>query len=133
MLKFVVGVVLIGHGIGHSMGILGVFKIAQVNPAWQGDSWALTNVAGDTVTQLVGAVLWSVAMIGFIALGLVVFGWLPAGWWMPLAIVSSMASLLGVALFPMAFPIFSTVGAVVVDLAVLYAVWSGWLPSDLPA
>ena len=133
MLKFVIGLVLIGHGIGHSMGILGVFKVAQVNPAWQGDSWALTSLAGDTLTQLVGAVLWSVAMIGFIALGLVVFGWLPAGWWVPLAVVSSIASLLGVVLFPMAFPTFSTVGAVVVDLAVLYAVWSGWLPSDLPA
>ena len=133
MIKFVIGLVLIAHGIGHSMGILGVFKVAQVNPAWQGDSWALTSLAGDSVTQLVGAVLWSVAMIGFIALGLVVFGWLPAGWWQPLAIVSSIASLLGVVLFPMAFPTFSTVGAVVVDLAVLYAVWSGWLPSDLPA
>ena len=133
MLKFIIGLVLIGHGIGHSMGILGLFKVAQVNPAWQGDSWALTSLAGDTLTQLVGAVLWSVAMIGFIALGLVVFGWLPAGWWVPLAVVSSIASLLGVVLFPMAFPTFSTVGAVVVDLAVLYAVWSGWLPSDLPA
>jgi hypothetical protein len=133
MLKFVIGLVLIGHGIGHSMGILGLFKVAQVNPAWQGDSWALTNVAGDTVTQLIGAVLWCVAMVGFIILGLVVIGWLPAGWWLPVAIVSSIASLLGVVLFPIAFPTISTIGAVVVDLAVLYAVWSGWVPSDLPA
>jgi hypothetical protein len=133
MLKFVIGLVLIGHGIGHSMGILGLFKVAQVNPAWQGDSWALTNVAGDTVTQLIGAVLWCVAMVGFIILGLVVIGWLPAGWWLPVAIVSTIASLLGVVLFPIAFPTISTIGAVVVDLAVLYAVWSGWVPSDLPA
>jgi hypothetical protein len=133
MLKFVIGLVLIGHGIGHSMGILGLFKVAQVNPAWQGDSWALTNVAGDTVTQLIGAVLWCVALVGFIILGLVVIGWLPAGWWLPVAIVSSIASLLGVVLFPIAFPTISTIGAVVVDLAVLYAVWSGWVPSDLPA
>jgi hypothetical protein len=131
MIKFVIGLVLIGHGIGHSMGILGLFKVVQANPAWQGDSWALTSVAGDTVTQLVGAVLWFVAMIGFIALGLVVIGWLPAGWWLPLAIVSSIASLLGVVLFPIAFPTFSTIGAVVVDLAVLYGVWTGWVPGDL--
>jgi hypothetical protein len=133
MLKFVIGLVLIGHGVGHSIGLLGLFKVAQVNPAWQGDSWALTSVAGDTVTQLVGAVLWSVAMIGFIVLGLVVFGWLPAAWWPPLAIVASIASLLGVVLFPVAFPTFSTIGAVVVDLAVMYTAWSGWMPSDLPA
>ena len=133
MLKFVIGLVLIAHGIGHSMGILGLFKVAQVNPAWHGDSWVLSTVAGDAFTQLVGATLWSVAMLGFMALGLVVFGWLPAGWWEPLAIVSSIASLVGVVLFPVAFPTFSTAGAVVVDLAVLYAVWSGWAPTDLTA
>jgi hypothetical protein len=133
MWKFVIGIVLIAHGIGHSMGILGLFKVAEVNPAWHGDSWILSNVAGDVLTQAVGATLWSVAMIGFIALGLVAFGWLPVAWWQPIAIVSSIASLAGVVLFPIAFPTFSTIGAVVVDLAVLYTVLTGWIPSDLPA
>ena len=133
MIKFVIGLVLIAHGIGHSMGILGLFKVAEVNPAWHGDSWILTGVAGNLLTQAVGATLWSIAMIGFIALGLVAFGWLPAGWWQPIAIVSSIASLAGVVLFPVAFPTFSTIGAVVVDLAVLYAAVTGWAPADLPA
>jgi multisubunit Na+/H+ antiporter MnhC subunit len=131
MLKIVIGLVLIAHGIGHSIGILGAFKIAAVNPAWQGDSWILSNVAGDTIAQAIGTTLWLIAMIGFVALGLVVFGWLPAAWWQPLAIASSVASLLGVLLFPMAFPTFSTIGAIVVDVAVLAAVWRGWVPADL--
>jgi hypothetical protein len=61
-------------------------------------------------------------------------GWLPEDWWGPLAIVSSVASLAGVVLFPLAFPTFSTVGAVAVDVVVLASVlWFDWVPSDLAA
>ena len=46
MLKVVIAVVLLAPGIGHSMWLLQVFKVATVNPAWQGDSWILTGPAG---------------------------------------------------------------------------------------
>ena len=70
--------------------------------------------------------------MGFAALAATVVGWLPAAWFTPLAIGSSVTSLLGVLLFPMAFPTFSTVGAVIVDLVVLVAAgWYHWLPTDL--
>jgi hypothetical protein len=133
MLKIVVALVLIGHGIGHSMGPLQEFKVATVNPAWHGDSWILTGVAGQGATQAIGTVLWAVALVAFVALGAVVLGWLPAEWWVPLAVAGAVASLAGVACFPIAFPVFSTIGAVVVDLAVLWAVVAGWVPADLPA
>jgi hypothetical protein len=133
-LKIIIALVLVGHGIGHSMGLVQMFKVATVNPAWHGDSWLLSGVAGPTFTQVVGATLWTVAMVGFVALGAVVLGWLPATWWTPLAIVASVASLAGLLLFPIAFPTFSTIGALVVDLAVLVAVlWYHWTPSDLTA
>jgi len=134
MLKIVVGLVLLAHGIGHSMGLLQIFKVASVNPPWQGDSWILSGVAGPTVTQAVGAIIWTVAIVGFAAVAGVVVGWLPAEWWPPLAIVSSVVSLVGVAFFPIAFPLFSTIGAVLVDVVVLAAVlWFHWVPADLGA
>lgn len=134
MLKLVVALVLVAHGIGHSMGILGAFKLATVNPAWQGDSWILGDLVGPAASQTIGTALWALAIVGFIMLGAVVMGWLPAAWWQPLAIGSSVASLLGLLLFPIAFPTFSTLGAVSVDLAVLLAAtWYGWAPSDLTA
>jgi hypothetical protein len=109
-----------------------MFKIATVNPVWDGDSWLLTGAAGRMGTQAVGVVLWTAAIIGFTVLAGVVVGWLPAAWFTPLAIVSSVASLAGLLLFPAAFPTFSTIGALVVDLGVLIAVgWYHWLPSDL--
>jgi hypothetical protein len=134
MLKIIIALVLLAHGLGHSMGPLGLFKVAAINPAWHGDSWLLTGPAGPTVTNVVGVALWSVALVGFALVAAVVVGWLPEGWWQPLAVVSSVASILGILLFPAAFPVFSTVGALVIDVAVLVAVLGmHWVPSDLAA
>jgi hypothetical protein len=134
MLKVALALVLLAHGIGHSMGLLQVFKVAQVNPQWQGDSWVLTSVAGTTATQVVGIVLWTVAMIGFAGVAGVVVGWLPATWWQPLAVGSALLSLVGLLVFPTAFPTFSTIGAAAIDIALLVAVLRfAWTPADLAA
>jgi hypothetical protein len=134
MLKIILALVLAAHGIGHSMGILQVFKVATVNPQWNGDSWLLTGTVGASVAQAIGVVLWSVAIVGFVAVGAVVMGWLPESWWAPLAVVSSVVSLAGLLFFPMAFPILSTIGALVVNAAVIAAVvWYHWTPGDLAA
>jgi len=134
MLKVALALVLLAHGIGHSMGLLQVFKVAQVNPQWQGDSWVLTSVAGTTVTQVVGIVLWTAAMIGFAGVAGVVVGWLPATWWQPLAVGSALLSLVGLLVFPAAFPTFSTIGAAAIDIALLIAVLRlDWTPADLAA
>ena len=132
MLKIVIALILFAHGVGHSIGLLQVFNVASVNPAWHGDSWLLTGVVGPTATQAVGAILWTAAMVGFVALAAIVLGWLPASWWTTLAIVASVASLTGLLLFPIAFPTFSSIGAFAVDAAVLVAVlWFHWVPSEL--
>ena len=134
MLRIVIGLVLLAHGIGHSIGLLGMFKVATVNPAWTGDSWILTGSAGATVTQAVGVVLWTVSMAGFAVAAAIVFGWFPEAWWVPVAVISSVASLAGVLFFPVAFPTMSTIGAVAVDVVVLVATLGyHWLPSDLAA
>jgi hypothetical protein len=134
MLKIVVGLVLLAHGIGHSMGLLQIFKVATISPEWSGDSWLLSDIAGPSATQAIGAVLWTAALVGFVALAGVVFGWLPETWWSTLAIGASAVSLAGLLLFPTAFPTFSSIGAFAVDVAVLAAVlWFHWVPSDLAA
>lgn len=132
MLKIAIALVLLGHGIGHSVGLLQIFGIATVNPTWRGDSWLLSGALGTSGTQLVGAVVWTAAIVGFAALAVVVIGWLPAAWFAPLAFGSATVSLLGLLLFPVAFPTSSTFGALVVDVAVLVAVLGyHWLPGDL--
>jgi hypothetical protein len=114
------------------MGLMGLLNVAKPNPDWNGESWLLTGTAGPTVTEIVGAALWIAALVGFTALAGVVVGWLPVAWLQPLAIGASAASLAGLALFPLAFPIFSSIGAFVVDVAVQVAVvWYHWVPSDV--
>ena len=134
MIKLLVALVLFAHGVGHSLGLLQVFKVAAVNPQWDGTSWVLTGTIGTTAAQIVGVVTWTVAMVGFIVAAAAVLGWLPAAWFAPVAFVSSIASLAGLALFPLAFPTFSTIGALVVDIATLFAVvWMHWVPTDATA
>ena len=134
MVKVLIAVVLFAHGVGHVLGPLQVFKVTAANPTWTGDSWLLTGFTGQTISNVVGMVLWVAAMVGFVAASAVVMGWLPASWWVPLAVGSSIVSLVAIALFPTAFPSGSTVGAVVVDIATLVAVVGlKWAPSALPA
>ena len=134
MLRIIIAVVLLSHGIGHSMGLLQVFKIATVSPQWKGDSWLLTGSVGSAVTQIVAVSLWTLAIVGFAALAAVVVGWLPEAWWLPLAVGASLVSLAGLLFFPAAFPVFSTIGAFAANVAVLVAVvWFHWVPSDLTA
>lgn len=116
------------------MGILQVLKVAAVNPGWRGDSWLLTGLAGTTITHAVGVAIWAISIVGFAALAAVILGWLPVTLWQPLAIGSSVISLVGLLLFPMAFPTYSTIGAAVADIAVLAAVFAfQWGPADLTA
>jgi hypothetical protein len=134
VLRYLIALVLLAHGIGHTIGIMQTLRLTTVNPGWNGDSWLLTGVAGSTVTNAIGIALWTAAMLGFVLGAGVVVGWLPEDWWRPLAIGSSLCSLAGILLFPAAFPTFSTIGALVVDVVVLGAVlWSQWAPSDLAA
>jgi hypothetical protein len=134
MLKIIIALVLLSHGIGHSMGLLQVFKVATVSPQWNGDSWLLTGSGGSAVSQIVAVSLWTLAIVGFAALAAVVVGWLPEAWWLPLAVGASAVSLAGLLLFPVAFPLFSTIGAFAANVAVLVAVlWFQWVPSDLTA
>ena len=90
MLRYVIALVLVAHGIGHSIGIMQSLRIATINPEWNGDSWLITGFAGTSVTQAVGVVVWTVALIGFVLAAAVVVGWLPETWWAPLAVGSSL-------------------------------------------
>jgi hypothetical protein len=134
MLRIAIGLVLLAHGIGHSLGLLQTFRIAQVNPEWHGDSWLLTGIAGATLTQAAGVLVWTAAIVGFAGLAAVVMGWLPESLWVPLGLASATVSLLGIALFPTAFPVGSTIGAGAVNVVLLAAIaWAHWSPADLAA
>lgn len=132
-IRVVIAVVFILHGIGHIMGILsaaGLFVTEQ----WHSRSWLLTDALGDVVARVIAGVIWLVVVIGFLGVGMGMLGWLvPQAWWRPLAVASSIISLIGLALFWNAFAaFFNKAGAIGVDVATLVAVLlAHWPPTDI--
>lgn len=114
MLRLFIVLVLVAHGIGHSIGVAGGWG----DNAWggSGESWLLTPVFGRSAGALEG-LIWLIPAIGFVAAGGALLAGLDA--WRALALASSVVSLVAIALFPQQLPAFSTVAAAVVDLAVI--------------
>ena len=124
VIKLVACGVLAAHGIGHALGWMPAFGVASFQGV-SGRSWALTAVIGDGGARLVCGVLFVVPMVGFVlaAVGLLT----GQAWWRQAAVGSAAISLLATALYPHAFTTGSTIGSVIVNVAVLYGILvAGW-------
>ena len=128
-LRIVLAAILLIHGIGHFMGVIPALRLVEVK-GWTSHSWLLTPIMGENGARILSIVLFLVCLIGFIAAGLALGGWLvPHEWWRTLAIVFSVVSLVTIVLFWQAFVVFfpNKVGALGVDIAVLVGVlWQNW-------
>ena len=133
-LRFIIAATLTLHGLGHG-GALGALLWLGLRPGdpaggWlAARSWVLPGLPAATAT-VVASAFWILAMIGFVAAALSFAGvLLPAEPWRALALVSSVISLLGIALFFGTWPPFNTVAAIAVNVAVLATqLWLRWPP-----
>jgi hypothetical protein len=122
-IRIITGLVLFVHGIGHVMALFPALNISSTDK-WHYRSWLLTGLLGDTVSRVLVIILFGAAMIGFIAAGLGLFGWLiPHSAWQTLAIVSAVISLVVLALFWNSFVALfpNKIGAIVVNVTTLWA------------
>lgn len=122
-IRIITGLVLIIHGIGHVMALFPALNITSTDK-WHYRSWLLTGLLGDTFSRVLVVALFGAALIGFIASGLGIFGWLvPHSAWQTHAIVSAVISLVALALFWNAFVTLfpNKIGAIVVNIATLWA------------
>jgi hypothetical protein len=132
-MQILVPLVLIVHGIGHTMGIfpaVGLFS----NEKWHARSWLLTDAIGDMPTRVISIVLWAVLAIGFILAGAGAFGWSatqPS--WRTLTVVLSIILLAAVVVFWNSFAaIHNKLGAIAVNIAALVCILAlNWPPTDL--
>ncbi len=137
MLRLVVGGVLLLHGLGHG-GALGALLWIRLRPGpdtggWlAARSWLVPSLPAETAT-VVASAFWIVSLIGFGVAALSFWGVLvPGEVWKPLAVGTAIVSLVGVVLFFGTWPMFNTVAALGVDVAVLVAVlWLRWPPETL--
>lgn len=122
-IRTITGLVFIVHGIGHVMALLPALNITSTE-TWHHRSWLLSGILGDTISRALVIVLFGAAMIGFIAAGLGLFGWLvPHSAWQTLAIYSAVISLVALVLFWNAFAALfpNKIGSIVVNVFTLWA------------
>lgn len=136
MLKLVIGGVLLVHGLGHG-GALGALLWIRYRPrANSGDwaaarTWLMPSLPAETAATL-ASTFWIAALVGFVIAALSFWGLLlPVGVWQSVALGSAVVSLIGIVLFVGTWPVFNTMAALIVNVAVLVAVWIHWPPQSV--
>ncbi|MFN8474871.1 MAG: hypothetical protein U0822_21960 [Anaerolineae bacterium] len=124
------GVLLLIHGLGH-IGALAALPFADRSynkSGWRpARSWLFPKLAPRTA-RLIASVFWALSAVGFIAAALAFWGiLLPTSLWQPLAVVFAIISTTGIVLFFGTWPMFNTVAALAVNIAVFVCVfWLHW-------
>lgn len=134
MIKLIAAGVLLLHGLGHG-GALGALAWIRFRPGtptgyWlAARSWLVPSLPGDTATTIASA-FWIVSLVGFVIAAMSFWGILvPGDMWRPLAVASAVVSGAGIAFFFGTWPMFNTLAALGVNVAVLVALlWLHWPP-----
>ena len=93
MLRVVIGVFLILHGLVHLLYFALSRKLFELEPPLQGwpeRSWVFSNLLADATTRSLASLLYLVAMLIFVVSGLAFL--FQAEWWTPLAVSASLLS-----------------------------------------
>jgi len=121
ILRILIAGVLFVHGTGHTLGFWMPVR-----------SWLFPNWE-EPVLRMISSTFWILAVMGFLAALLGFLGVLvPSHLWRPLAVGTSIISILGLVLFWGTWPAFNTVGAFGMNIIVLLTqLWFHWPPSSM--
>ena len=133
-IKLIAAGVLLVHGLGHG-GALAALTWIRLRPGTTtGDwlaarSWLAPSLPGDMATTI-ASTFWIVSLAGFVIAAMSFWGVaIPGSVWQPLAVASAVVSIAGIAFFFGTWPMFNTLAALGVNVAVLIAVvWLRWPP-----
>jgi hypothetical protein len=137
LVRLVIAAALLLHGISHG-GALAALAWIGARPgsdtgAWQAArSWLATGLPAGTATTVAGA-FWIASLIGFVTAAGAFWGvGLPGDAWRPLAVVSALVSTVGIVVFFGTWPMFNTLAALAVNVAVLVALLAlHWPPEPM--
>jgi hypothetical protein len=133
-IKLIAAGVLLVHGLGHG-GALAALAWIRLRPGTPtGDwlaarSWLVPSLQADTATTVASA-FWIASLVGFVIAAMSFWGILvPGEVWRPLGVAAAIVSATGIVLFLGTWPMFYTLAALAVLVAVLVAVlWLHWPP-----
>ncbi len=137
LVRLVIAGALLLHGLGHG-GAVGALIWIGSRPqddtgGWHAArSWLATGLPADSATTVASA-FWIVSLVGFVAAALAFWGiGLPAEAWRPLAVVSALVSMAGIVCFFGTWPMFNTLAALAVNIAVVVALLGlHWPPEGM--
>ncbi len=94
-----VAIFLILHGLFHLWYVIVSLRLIEYKPwmGWSGESWLLTRSLGDGGARIIGAFLYSLAAMGFVASGVGLLMEQP--WFRPVLVGSVVVSLIATLLF----------------------------------
>ncbi len=132
VMRLVAAGVLLVHGLGHG-GALGALVWIGLRPGdstgpWlAARSWVAPALPSASATTVASA-FWILSLLGFVVAAAAF--WLGLGeWWRALGVASALVSLVGIVLFFGTWPMFNTLAALGVNVAVLIALlWLRWPP-----
>jgi hypothetical protein len=137
VIKLVIAGALLLHGVAH-VGPLATYIWIRARPAdntggWvAARSWLLPTLPSATATVIASA-FWLLSLLGFVGAALSFLGILvPGEVWRQLALASAIVSILGIAAFFGTWPLFNTLAALGINVAVLLTqLWLRWPPRTL--
>ena len=116
MLRLILAVVVLAHGVGHLLFLGPSLRIAD----WAGQtshSWLLTDTIGDGPSRAIASAIWIAAVVLFVA-GVGAF-LLDTAWWREITIVGALVSITGIVLFWDGLATSSAAFALAFDVALL--------------
>jgi hypothetical protein len=89
MLKLVVGVFVVLHGLVHLLYFGQSARLFELRPemVWPDGAWAFSKLLGDKATRLLASVSCLLAAVGFVAGGAAIL--LSQAWWRPAVVASA--------------------------------------------
>ncbi len=135
LIKVLIAGILLVHGLGHGGAIGALITIDRGVPGGQwkaAHSWLFPNLAPKTA-KTVATIFWALSLVGFVVAALSFWGWIfPISLWRPVALVFAFISFTGIALFWGNWPVFNTLAAQAVNLAVIVTqLFMHWPPQDM--
>jgi hypothetical protein len=116
MLKLVLAVVVLAHGVGHLLFLGPSLRVVD----WAGQtshSWLLTGALGDGPTRAIASIIWIATIVLFVA---GVCGYLlGTPWWQGATVAGAIVSIVGIVLFWDGLASSSAAFALVFDAVVL--------------
>jgi NADH:ubiquinone oxidoreductase subunit K len=99
MLRFIVGVFMVLHGLVHLLYAGHSWRLFEVRPglAWPDGSWAFSRLLGDPTTRALASVLYVLATVVFVVGGVGIFA--RQEWWRAVVVGAAAFSTVVVLLF----------------------------------